>query len=275
RVVSSPASSPATTSFEGIGWTVFLFINRLLVHTSYCSKCLYFVAQLLNPPTRSLIAMERPIPISTLIHAAIMVMVGIFLVAQLLPLFIVLPAAMNEIVVTGIITVVSGVALAIAQNDTQNKEALRNVESSISGEVVLGAPLRVILKHLAARTVAPDIDPLVALVHRPNEAEFCSACVLCACRQPPPFVAGHHHRSPPSTVRRRPSSSAAIFRHLQPLAADRHRKVLSQYLVTESRRLPLSLSLSAAVCHCQTTVLRHKSTVLFVGSSPTYSNSKK
>ncbi|KAG5108094.1 hypothetical protein JHK84_045001 [Glycine max] len=39
-------------------------------------------------------------------------------------------------------------------------------------EVVLGAPLRVILEHLAARTVAPDLDPLVALVHRPNESFF-------------------------------------------------------------------------------------------------------
>ncbi|RYR27399.1 hypothetical protein Ahy_B01g051433 [Arachis hypogaea] len=39
-------------------------------------------------------------------------------------------------------------------------------------EVVLGAPLRVILKHLASRTVAPDIDPLVALVHRPRESFF-------------------------------------------------------------------------------------------------------
>uniref|UniRef100_A0A0R0ISN1 Arp2/3 complex 34 kDa subunit n=1 Tax=Glycine max TaxID=3847 RepID=A0A0R0ISN1_SOYBN len=39
-------------------------------------------------------------------------------------------------------------------------------------EVVLGAPLRVILEHLAARTVALDMDPLVALVHRPNESFF-------------------------------------------------------------------------------------------------------
>ncbi|KAK7262140.1 hypothetical protein RJT34_29701 [Clitoria ternatea] len=39
-------------------------------------------------------------------------------------------------------------------------------------EVVLGAPLRVILEHLAARTVASDMDPHVALVHRPNESFF-------------------------------------------------------------------------------------------------------
>ncbi|KAK7386608.1 hypothetical protein VNO78_26942 [Psophocarpus tetragonolobus] len=39
-------------------------------------------------------------------------------------------------------------------------------------EVVLGAPLRVVFQHLAARTVAPDMDPVVALVHRPNESFF-------------------------------------------------------------------------------------------------------
>lgn len=39
-------------------------------------------------------------------------------------------------------------------------------------EVVLGAPLRVILKQLASRTVAPNMDRLVAIVHRPNESFF-------------------------------------------------------------------------------------------------------
>ncbi|KAF8408548.1 hypothetical protein HHK36_004611 [Tetracentron sinense] len=39
-------------------------------------------------------------------------------------------------------------------------------------EVVLGAPLRVVLKHLASKTVATDVDRLVALVHRPKESFF-------------------------------------------------------------------------------------------------------
>jgi len=39
-------------------------------------------------------------------------------------------------------------------------------------EVVLGAPLRVILKQLASRTIAPNLDRLVAIVHRPNESFF-------------------------------------------------------------------------------------------------------
>jgi actin related protein 2/3 complex, subunit 2 len=39
-------------------------------------------------------------------------------------------------------------------------------------EVVLGAPLKLLLKHLASKTVAPNVNKLVALVHRPNESFF-------------------------------------------------------------------------------------------------------
>ena len=39
-------------------------------------------------------------------------------------------------------------------------------------EVVLGAPLRVILKKLGSRAVAPNKDRLIAIVHRPNESFF-------------------------------------------------------------------------------------------------------
>nr|QAX91720.1 NADH-plastoquinone oxidoreductase subunit 5 [Diapensia purpurea] len=62
-------------------------------------------------------AMEGPTPISALIHAATMVAAGIFLVARLLPLFIVLPYVMNLISLIGIITVFLGATLALAQKD--------------------------------------------------------------------------------------------------------------------------------------------------------------
>ncbi|PRQ30240.1 hypothetical protein RchiOBHm_Chr5g0022461 [Rosa chinensis] len=55
--------------------------------------------------------------------------------------------------------------------DEEYKHALLVKIASVR-EVVLGAPLRVILKQLASRTVASDIDPLVALVHRPKESFF-------------------------------------------------------------------------------------------------------
>nr|WHU24993.1 NADH dehydrogenase subunit F [Chrysanthemoides monilifera subsp. rotundata]WHU25078.1 NADH dehydrogenase subunit 5 [Chrysanthemoides monilifera subsp. rotundata]WHU25248.1 NADH dehydrogenase subunit 5 [Chrysanthemoides monilifera subsp. rotundata]WHU25418.1 NADH dehydrogenase subunit 5 [Chrysanthemoides monilifera subsp. rotundata]WHU25503.1 NADH dehydrogenase subunit 5 [Chrysanthemoides monilifera subsp. rotundata] len=62
-------------------------------------------------------AMEGPTPISALIHAATMVAAGIFLVARLMPLFIVIPHIMHFISLIGIITVFLGATLALAQKD--------------------------------------------------------------------------------------------------------------------------------------------------------------
>lgn len=45
-------------------------------------------------------------------------------------------------------------------------------------EVVLGAPLRFVLKNLATKTVAPEMDQLIALVHRPKESFFLLPQVL-------------------------------------------------------------------------------------------------
>nr|YP_004072508.1 NADH dehydrogenase subunit 5 [Corynocarpus laevigatus]ADO60356.1 NADH dehydrogenase subunit 5 [Corynocarpus laevigatus] len=68
-------------------------------------------------------AMEGPTPISALIHAATMVAAGIFLVARLLPLFIVIPYIMNIIALIGIITVLFGATLALAQKDIKRSLA--------------------------------------------------------------------------------------------------------------------------------------------------------
>nr|KYP32106.1 hypothetical protein KK1_047262 [Cajanus cajan] len=64
-----------------------------------------------------------PTPISALIHAATMVAAGIFLVARLVPLFIVIPSIMNGIAFIGIITVVLGATLALAQKDIKRSLA--------------------------------------------------------------------------------------------------------------------------------------------------------
>nr|YP_009661886.1 NADH dehydrogenase subunit 5 [Mimosa pudica]QCT83231.1 NADH dehydrogenase subunit 5 [Mimosa pudica] len=68
-------------------------------------------------------AMEGPTPISALIHAATMVAAGIFLVARLLPLFIIIPSIMTGIAFIGIITVVLGATLALAQKDIKRSLA--------------------------------------------------------------------------------------------------------------------------------------------------------
>nr|UUL98475.1 NADH-plastoquinone oxidoreductase subunit 5 [Celosia argentea] len=68
-------------------------------------------------------AMEGPTPISALIHAATMVAAGIFLVARLLPIFIVIPYIMYGISFIGIITVLLGATLALAQKDIKRSLA--------------------------------------------------------------------------------------------------------------------------------------------------------
>nr|YP_010380900.1 NADH-plastoquinone oxidoreductase subunit 5 [Ranunculus yunnanensis]UDH59914.1 NADH-plastoquinone oxidoreductase subunit 5 [Ranunculus yunnanensis] len=68
-------------------------------------------------------AMEGPTPISALIHAATMVAAGIFLVARLFPLFIVIPYIMNIIALVGIITLLLGATLALAQRDIKRSLA--------------------------------------------------------------------------------------------------------------------------------------------------------
>ncbi|KAK4742456.1 hypothetical protein SAY87_000457 [Trapa incisa] len=55
--------------------------------------------------------------------------------------------------------------------DEEFKQSLLVKIASIR-EVVLGAPLRAVLKRLCSRTMTPDVNQLIALVHRPNEAFF-------------------------------------------------------------------------------------------------------
>nr|YP_009517760.1 NADH-plastoquinoneoxidoreductasesubunit5 [Pulsatilla chinensis]QGU85076.1 NADH dehydrogenase subunit 5 [Pulsatilla chinensis var. kissii]UWI54812.1 NADH-plastoquinone oxidoreductase subunit 5 [Pulsatilla chinensis f. alba]AXP21844.1 NADH-plastoquinoneoxidoreductasesubunit5 [Pulsatilla chinensis]QGU84987.1 NADH dehydrogenase subunit 5 [Pulsatilla chinensis]WJR82958.1 NADH-plastoquinone oxidoreductase subunit 5 [Pulsatilla chinensis f. alba] len=68
-------------------------------------------------------AMEGPTPISALIHAATMVAAGIFLVARLFPLFTVIPYIMYIISLVGIITILLGATLALAQRDIKRSLA--------------------------------------------------------------------------------------------------------------------------------------------------------
>nr|YP_009115944.1 NADH dehydrogenase subunit 5 [Scrophularia takesimensis]AJD00774.1 NADH dehydrogenase subunit 5 [Scrophularia takesimensis]AKM21820.1 NADH dehydrogenase subunit 5 [Scrophularia takesimensis]WFG53934.1 NADH dehydrogenase subunit F [Scrophularia takesimensis] len=94
-------------------------------------------------------AMEGPTPISALIHAATMVAAGIFLVARLLPLFILIPYIMNLISLIGIITVLLGATLALAQKDI--KRGLAYSTMSQLGYMMLALGMgsyRIALFHL-------------------------------------------------------------------------------------------------------------------------------
>ena len=62
-------------------------------------------------------AMEGPTPVSALIHAATMVVAGVFLVARLFPLYVLVQGAMNIILVVGAFTAFYAAAIACTQSD--------------------------------------------------------------------------------------------------------------------------------------------------------------
>ena len=105
-------------------------INNNEVNLLFCLFCTFFlfagaVAKSAQFPLHVWLpdAMEGPTPISALIHAATMVAAGIFLVARLLPLFKVIPYIMYVIAFIGIITVLLGATLALAQKDIKRSLA--------------------------------------------------------------------------------------------------------------------------------------------------------
>nr|QBC72757.1 NADH-plastoquinone oxidoreductase subunit 5 [Talinum caffrum] len=104
--------------------------NSNEIHFLFCILCTFLlfagaVAKSAQFPLHVWLpdAMEGPTPISALIHAATMVAAGIFLVARLLPLFVVIPYIMNGISFLGIITVLLGATLALAQKDIKRSLA--------------------------------------------------------------------------------------------------------------------------------------------------------
>nr|QBM13234.1 NADH dehydrogenase subunit 5 [Angelica gigas]QES95118.1 NADH dehydrogenase subunit 5 [Angelica gigas] len=92
----------------------FLFVTfcAVLLFSGAVAKSAQFPLHVWLPD-----AMEGPTPISALIHAATMVAAGIFLVARLIPLFIVIPHIMNFISLVGVITILFGATFALAQKD--------------------------------------------------------------------------------------------------------------------------------------------------------------
>nr|QGQ56198.1 NADH dehydrogenase subunit 5 [Monimopetalum chinense] len=97
---------------------LFVTLCSLLVFSGAVAKSAQFPLHVWLPD-----AMEGPTPISALIHAATMVAAGVFLVARLLPLFIVIPYVMNLIALIGILTILLGATLVLAQKDIKRSLA--------------------------------------------------------------------------------------------------------------------------------------------------------
>ena len=85
--------------------SVFLFIGAM-------GKSAQFLLHTWLPD-----AMEGPTPVSALIHAATMVTAGVFLVVRCSPIYEYSQAALNLIVIIGLITAIFAASVALVQND--------------------------------------------------------------------------------------------------------------------------------------------------------------
>lgn len=87
-------------------------------------------------------AMEGPTPVSALIHAATMVVAGVYQVARLFPLWIAYaPQAMSIIVWVGVITAFYAAAVAMAQSDIKRVLAFSTISQIAYMMVALGVSL--------------------------------------------------------------------------------------------------------------------------------------
>ena len=87
-------------------------------------------------------AMEGPTPVSALIHAATMVVAGVFQIARMFPLWIeYAPGAMTVVVVVGVITAFYAAAVACAQSDIKRVLAFSTISQIAFMMVALGVCL--------------------------------------------------------------------------------------------------------------------------------------
>nr|YP_009549404.1 NADH dehydrogenase subunit 5 [Scoliosorus ensiformis]AYW16553.1 NADH dehydrogenase subunit 5 [Scoliosorus ensiformis] len=108
------------TELKGMGFVNVIFANImvLLLFLGPVAKSAQFPLHIWLPD-----AMEGPTPISALIHAATMVAAGIFLMARIFSLILVLPFSMLVISWIGGVTAFLGATLAIAQTDLKRSLA--------------------------------------------------------------------------------------------------------------------------------------------------------
>ncbi len=83
-------------------------------------------------------AMEGPTPVSALIHAATMVVAGVYLVARLFPLYLMETAAMDIIVVVGALTALYAAMVACTQIDIKRVLAFSTISQIAFMMVSLG-----------------------------------------------------------------------------------------------------------------------------------------
>jgi len=110
-------TAPGSSSFLAASSVSFMGISALawglaLVFMGGAGKSALFPLHIWLPD-----AMEGPTPVSALIHAATMVVAGVYLVARLFPLFYTVPAVMDLVTAVGLSSAVIAALIACTQTD--------------------------------------------------------------------------------------------------------------------------------------------------------------
>ena len=123
-------------------------------------------------------AMEGPTPVSALIHAATMVVAGVFQLARMFPLWIeYAPQAMGIVVVVGVFTAFYAAAVACAQTDIKRVLAFSTISQIAFMMVALGVCLP---GHHGVLDNHTQLGYMASMFHLFTHAMFKACLFLCA-----------------------------------------------------------------------------------------------
>ena len=124
-------------------------------------------------------AMEGPTPVSALIHAATMVVAGVFQIARMFPLWIqYAPGSMSIIVWVGVFTAFYAAAVACAQSDIKRVLAFSTISQIAFMMVALGVSLPG--HHGAVLDNHAQLGYMAGMFHLFTHAMFKACLFLCA-----------------------------------------------------------------------------------------------
>jgi len=115
--IISRLATDSSTQVQAMSGTTFLGVSALtwgltLVFMGGAGKSAMFPLHIWLPD-----AMEGPTPVSALIHAATMVVAGVYLVARLFPVFLNVPVALDIVTWVGVASAVFAAVIACTQTD--------------------------------------------------------------------------------------------------------------------------------------------------------------
>lgn len=116
-------------------------------------------------------AMEGPTPVSALIHAATMVVAGVFLVARMFPMYLGTPEVLDLITVTGAVTALYAAVVACAQTDIKRVLAFSTISQIAFMFTALG---------VARPELHEGIGYMASMFHLFTHAMFKGLLFLCA-----------------------------------------------------------------------------------------------